>query len=300
MNARRCIETLVSNRDLPDDAEVVSTNNKIVAISRREKLVARIGSTANLNLRDDPHDLRYSHKVAWLAGDTAPVVKPLSSEPIVSGDYVISTYPLLNNEANLDKSSVGEIYTMSRDFGDALTAVETDMVLRRLDVGTYVRERLDSMYDNPRYSQELVGYVSEEVDRMDSQSPFDQLMQNDTALIHGDLKADNIVLDHEGRLKAIDLDAVAVGPRLYDLASWRLRQELGDDAPVGEVVEVGRKTNTWNEDAYRALIGWKAISSMSFTLKYEIPEVYEKKVKDIAKSAAILGGLMPVPFVENS
>lgn len=118
---------------------------------------------------------------------------------------------------------------------------------------------------------------------------------DDRALVHGDFKADNVVADSHGSLKAIDLDAVSVGPGLYDLASWRLRSEMGDEAPVEEVANVGRQTEAWREDSFRSLIGWKAISSMSFTLRYESPEINEEKIAHIAQSATNLGGLDSKP-----
>lgn len=130
---------------------------------------------------------------------------------------------------------------------------------------------------------------------MNDRFPFCQLLHDDPALIHGDYKVDNVVTDHAGNLHAIDLDAAAIGPRLYDLAAWRLRSELGDNTPVEEVVDIGRSVADWDEDVYRSLIGWKAISSMSFTLRYETPDMYADKVPRIAHSAVLLGGLASGP-----
>ena len=295
MNTLRSLEKLVSNGDIPDDAEVVSENNKIVVISHRERIVSRIGNLENATLRDDPHDLNYSHRVAWLAGDSAPVVKPLQETPVVSGDHLISNYPLLDSEVPLDASRAGDIFVMARDLSLALPVVESGMNLRRLDVATYVQERLDHMLDNPDFDQSLVEYVNKEMQKMKREAPFLQLAEDDRALVHGDFKADNVVADGYGNLKAIDLDAVSVGPGLYDLASWRLRSEMGDEAPVEEVVNVGRQTESWREDSFRSLIGWKAISSMSFTLRYELSEVSEGKIAHIAQSATNLGGLDSKP-----
>ena len=291
MNNELCVETLVASGDIPEDAEIVSTNNKVVIISQSESLVARIGSISDAKLRDDPHDLGYSHTVSWLAGDSAPVVQPLHEQPLVRGDYVISSYPLLSSDVELGTSSAVAIHDMLRDFGKALPVVTGSMALRRLNVSAYVNERLKYMCDNPFYDERLVGYVQHETAKMDERYPFEQLTQNDAALVHGDLKVDNIVVDVDGSLKAIDLDAAAVGPRLYDIASWRLRSELGDNAPVELVAEAGRRESEWDEEAYRALIGWKAISSLSFTLRYEAAEIYSQKTAAIADSAVRLGGL---------
>ena len=296
MNYTNCVETLTNSGDIPADSEVVSTNNKIVIISHGEKLVARIGSLVDVKERDDPHDLRYSHRASWLAGEVAPVVKPLHEEPLISGDYVISSYPLLDNKADLSESNAKELYHMTHKLGDALAKVEAGMTLRRLNVEAYVGERLNFMLSNPEhFDQRLVDYVSDEFDRMSVKHPFNQLTQDDTAMVHGDFKADNVVLDYDGSLKTIDLDAAAVGPRLYDLASWRLRRELGDKAPIETVVDMGRHSKEWNEDSFRSLVGWKALSSMSFTLRYESPDIYVDNVARLARSAILLGGIEAAP-----
>lgn len=295
MNTKTCIETLSRHGDIPDDSEVVSTNNKVVVISRKMNIVARIGDLADLKSRDDPQDLRYSHRVAWLAGDHAPAVKPLHEHPILKEGYVISNYPLLNSNVDLDESQPQNIYDMTDSFSGTLSIIESDMTLRQLAISEYVQERLNQMYDSAAYDGELVDYVSAQIEQMNRMYPFVQLIDSDKALIHGDLKADNIVADNAGTLKFIDLDAAAIGPRLYDLSSWRLRSEMGDNAPVEKVVDIGRKAKGWNEDSYRALIGWKAISSMSFTLRYEAPELSRKKFTTIANAAITLGGLTKLP-----
>lgn len=295
MNTNVCIESLVRSGDIPDDVKVVSTNNKVVVVSQGHHLVARIGSLADINQRDDPHDLRYSHTASWLAGDVAPVVKPLHNEPLIRSGYVISSYPLLKTGVDLGASGANNIYAMVRDFGNALTTVTEGMSLRRLDVAQYVQARLKYMRDSLDHDQRAVEYVAEEIDRLNSQCPFSELVEHDTALIHGDIKTDNVVATSSGELRIIDLDAVAIGPRLYDLASWRLRSELGDSAPVENTVAIGRQTATWDEESYRSLIGWKAVSSMSYTLRYEAPEVSRDKMIQIADSAYTLGGLSVTP-----
>lgn len=291
MNTQKNLERLISNGDIPSDSIVVSENNKLVTISAARRIVSRIGNLANTQLRDDPHDLSYSHKAAWLAGDTAPVVKPLHETPIISGGHVISHYPLLDNSTQFGTSDANNIFTMANSIANALPVVESGMKLRRINIHEYVQQRLDDMVDDTTYNQQLVHYVNNQVQKMGREHPFLQLTEDDRALIHGDFKADNVVIDANGSLKAIDLDAVAIGPRLYDLASWRLRSEMGDNAPVEEVVNVGRKAEGWNEESYRALIGWKAVSSMSFTLRYEDALTSQQKVAHIAQSATTLGGL---------
>jgi hypothetical protein len=44
-----------------------------------------------------------------------------------------------------------------------------------------------------------------------------------------------------------------------------------------------------------SLIGWKAVSSMSFTLRHETPDINREKIPHIAESAIVLGGLVDMP-----
>ena len=127
MNTKACMETLTGSGDIPVDARIVSTNNKVVIVSEAERVVARIGSLAELKLRDDPHDLRYSHQASWLAGAQAPVVKPLSEHPVLSEGYVISSYPLFRSDDMLDESRAQDTYDMTRSIGNALHVVVSGM-----------------------------------------------------------------------------------------------------------------------------------------------------------------------------
>lgn len=289
-----CIPSLISSGDIPHDAEVVSTNNKLVVVSESEKLVSRIIKEANFSDRDDPHDIRYSHDASWLASEVAPVVRPLHQQAIKSQGYIISTFPLLQRSTSLSNSAA-DIGELIRDFGNALDTVNAGMHLRRLNIAEYVSERIFSMQGDRSFDQSRVEYVADEFSRLERDYPFSQLFEDDPALIHGDYKADNIVADDNNKLHLIDLDAVAIGPRLYDVASWSLRYELGDDAPLPEVVEAWRGHNDWDEDAYRALASWKAISSMSFTLRYESPEVSHENLDRIVHCAARIGGVISAP-----
>lgn len=295
MNTANCLQELTDSGHIARDARVVSTNNKVVVLSESEQVVSRICDTTELSERDDPHDLRYSHHASWLASDHAPVVRPLGPEPIITGSYLISSYPLLREAGTLHTADAPELFSLVQFFGNALTAVDRGMALRELNVGAYVEERLTSMESQSHPSPRLLDYVRTATDQMHTLYPFDELVSADTALIHGDFKTDNLVRDSNGNIKVIDLDAVAVGPRLYDIASWRLRAALGDKAPVEAMADAGRRSITWNEEAYRSLIGWKAISSMSFTLQYETPSIHTEKTIDIAHQAALLGGLAVLP-----
>lgn len=293
---QECVDKLVESGDIPHDSVVVSTNNKIVVVSRSEGIVTRIREHTIGQERDDPHDLQYSHRVAWLASRVAPVVKPLHESPLIRGEFILSSYPLFSTEHSLSERQANNIYDLIKEFGDALHEVSGGMNVRRIDIHAYVQDRLITMHDNGHPDPFLVDFVSREVERLALQFPFSQLVEDDTSLIHGDVKSENIVFSDSGDLIFIDVDAAAAGPRLYDLASWMLRSAMGDAAPVNKVVEVGRQQPGWDEETYRSLIGWKAVSSMSFTLRYEPPEVYKAKFKQIRDRAFMLGGFANSPM----
>lgn len=291
IHPEKCVSTLIASGAIPDDSEIVSTNNKVVTISKRQRLVARISEITSVRVRDDPHDLTYSHNLAFILRQTAPVGAPIEQYPIQSDGYLLSRYPLLQSSVSITPEDAQEVYECLDTFAVSIHSVETgDQPLRQLYVPGYVQERLEHMHDRAAYDQTAVEYVSTETARLNQEYPFAELTTAQRSLVHGDVKVDNFVRDDINRINLIDLDATAIGPKTYDLASWRLRAELGDTAPVESIVEAARSNNTWSEEAYRALIGWKAVSSMSFSLRYE-GEKAAGKITDIAHAAFTLGGI---------
>lgn len=271
----------------------MSTNNKIVVISPSEKLVVRISRKSREAERDDPHDLYYSHRVSWLAGAVAPVVRPHEPYPVEIEDHILSRYPLMRSSPRLGDEDAGEIASLTSSLSNSLPHVQKGIDLRRLDIPRYVKERLQYILDHQAGSKE-VEYLDGELERLNSKYPFQQLVESDPGLVHGDFKADNIVADGNDTLHAIDLDAAAVGPRCFDLAEWRFRCQMGDKAPLGKVVESQRGYDRWNEETFRALVGWKALSSLSFTLRYEGGEIQKRNIQNIITSGQALDGLRVV------
>lgn len=292
MEFRQCKTDLVREGLMPEDSQVVSTNNKLVAISPEQGVVYRVSKAAGSNLRDDPHDLGYSHRVSWYAAQEAPVVSPLDREPLTAKGYVISRYPLMIGDVHLSENNADEIFTMTQRINSSLSTVSDNMTLRSLNIPEYVGSRIEDLEGKKISHPGDLDYIRRELTALQHSFPFSELTKDDTGLIHGDFKIENIVSDAKGNLRAIDLDAAAVGPRLYDLSSWRLRQELGDKTPVESVIEIARKKEEWNDDYYKALIGWKAVSSMSFTLRYEDEQTSHRKINEIARAAIKLGGLL--------
>lgn len=103
---------------IPDDSEVVSIHNNLVVISKKEAVVSRIGRLSLIAQRDDPGDITYSHKLAWIASDVAPVVRPLAEEPVQKGDIVISSFPL-RDEVDWNIKNPKSIYEMMSIFASS-------------------------------------------------------------------------------------------------------------------------------------------------------------------------------------
>ena len=259
------LDELVTANVIPNDYQLVSTNNKFVVLSQQEKIVARLSKKTLAENRDDPQDLCYSHGISWFAGIASPVVQPFSPNIQQFEDWTISKYPLLNQNGGLTKRDIPGLVYLLDSVGEALEDVRNNIPLRRLNVAQYVTERVQTL--PPSAPSKQSDFLRSSLDFMNQRYPFQELCEA-PVLIHGDMKKDNIVRDERGNLMAIDLDAAAIGPRFYDLASWRLRNHMGDEAPIEKIVEHKRKTKAWDEEQYRALIGWKAISSMSFVLRY--------------------------------
>jgi hypothetical protein len=98
------------------------------------------------------------------------------------------------------------------------------------------------------------------------------------------------MVTYNGKIQLIDLDAAALGPLHYDFASWRLRQELFDrKTDVEAVVSSARRSELWDEDMYRAMIGWKALSSLTYVLNYAEANDIKRRTNEIGSAASRLG-----------
>ena len=266
------LNTFIAEGLLPEDSEVISTHNNLVVASASAKIVSRIARISKMGQRIDPGDIRYSHKVAWLLAERTSVLRPTTESPCQHGDFVFSTFPLLGP---VDWSAQNPVVILNAvmDLGYAFQSV-CRIELRHLNIEEYAQERLE--YAESRnigegvleWASDLLGYYRRHY-------AFLRLVELDSALTHGDLHAGNAVEDQNGKAFFIDLDSIAVGPRLYDLASWRVRRELGDGAPVDKMVAQARRLPSWNEGEFSALMGWKLLSSVTHTLRYtNISEVF--------------------------
>lgn len=259
---------------LPDDSTVISTHNNLVVASATEKVVFRIARISSIEQRVDPGDIRYSHHVAWLLGERASVLRPIEEKPRQYGDFVFSIYPLMTAvdwQAQRPSTLVQAVVGL----GQALHMINGRVKLRCMNVEEYAQERLEFARTHGVDGGTLKWAVAM-LEHYKVHHSFLGLTEFDTALVHGDLHAGNVVEDERGQVLFLDLDSIAVGPRLYDLASWQVRSELGDEAPLKQMVAQAQNLPSWSENQFRALVGWKLLSSVTHILRYaephEIPE----------------------------
>lgn len=259
------LNQLVSEGILPVDSQVLTEHNNTIVVSESEQIVARIAMQAAMQEREDPGDLIYSHRLSWNLGATAGVVTPLEAEPKVYNGFVLSIYPLMQ-PIKWAHVSAEQMSRTVRLFNEASVA---NPQLRTMDIGSYAQQRINQVEcEEGGQSAELVD-VQNALDAYQGSYPFHELTTNSPSLVHGDLHTGNVVTDKDNKPLLIDLDSAAIGPTNYDIASWHVRHFRGDTAPTAEMLENFRLHPGWSEESFRALMGWKVISSLTHTLRYE-------------------------------
>lgn len=263
------LQTLIEKNLVGSDAEVISSHNNLILRSPSRRIVYRIAEIATMLTREDPGNLRYSHDAAWISADVAPVTRPTSRLPHESDGFIVSSYPE-RRHVNWSNHDINDVSFAVSRLGNSLEHVSSAMELRTIDIPSYAQDRLDfakvSVGGEALRSVDAVGRFFE---RHNAEYPFRELIEEDKGLVHGDLHATNLVCNDQGEAEIIDMDSLSIGPKTYDIASWRIRQELGDAAPVDSMVGIRRLDNGWNEDLFRSLMGWKIISSMTHAIRYE-------------------------------
>ena len=259
---------MIEEKILPNDSEIISSHNNVVVSSRLEHIVARIGLLSVIKSLEDPGDIIYSHLIANKIGNAGHVLKPITKTPDIHGDVVVSKYPLMKpvDWNYQDPLNILEVVT---DFNSQLDKANDNFLLHELNIPKYARERINIAEKNKSVDESTLEGVQKLLEKYEQNYPFAELSDSMPGLVHGDLHENNFVIDELDNLKIIDLDSSSRGPFLYDLASWRFRQTLGDHAPVDLMIERSRRTPFWNKESLRALIGWKALSSMTHVIRYE-------------------------------
>lgn len=278
------IRQLVEHRIIPEDAEVIAQTNNLVLRSKESMTVARVSLPETTTDRDDPQNVDYSHRLAWaMAAEGRPVLKPFTPEPIELDGMTISLFPLAESVEwrTQDPADIGRLIQDYSSFKSPM--------LRTMDVSRYTSDRLSRVvrqeYRHNRQLYELiVSLHQQQLERHDPENA-----QKGT--IHGDVHSANMV-DDNGHVKFVDLDATATGPLPYDLSSWRLRQALFDHrVDVEAIVECARKSSEWDENRYTAMIGWKALSSLTYILAYGEESQLVDRANTVGRIARKLGGL---------
>lgn len=281
------IERLRGAGIIPDDSEVIHDRRNTILKSSSRGVVYRV-SAENV-LDDTPQDIAYSHKLSWqIAQNSSAVLSPLNPEPIVYDGVVVSQYPLADTE--ISRANSQELANLLNEA--AAIAVNSLTKIRELKVYDYVNDRLELSTDDEvaRMRNWLKYYYQAHADmyaeRIDGCEP---------SFVHGDLHSNNIVR-HEGVLKLIDLDSASSGPPLYDAAAWHLRYLSGDDTRVDvqSVVDIMKSDEKWDDTLYQGMIGWKALSSMSYLLlNYRNYPDFKKRIANIKRCTEDLCPISP-------
>jgi hypothetical protein len=260
------MNTLISDGIIPEDSKVISTHNNLIVSSLSSGNVMRIAHIPSIDKRSDPGDIRYSHQLSWLIGEAGSVLRPVNEMVVVSHGCAISEFPF-KESVKWHTQNPCDVLSAIDKFGQALPVVAPVLKLRTLDIAGYANARLEYAEESGQLDEHVLRWAREMLDYYKVNHALGELTQLDPSLVHGDLHAGNVV----DPLLFIDLDSTAIGPRLYDLASWRVRSQLGDIAPLEQVVECARRKTDWSEDVFRKLVGWKLLSSVTHVLRYGDP-----------------------------
>jgi hypothetical protein len=272
------------------DASVLSQDNNLVVHSPTTGTVTRIASLTDIGNREDPGDIIYAHEIGWELGALGSVLSPLQASPRILGDLVLSDYPHRNSPRWADVDATQLFHEMDR-FAKALTIVRHRHKLRRLDIPAYTHQRLLVAGRRNLHSPTIIHHVRELMTLWTDRHDFAEISSRTPALVHGDLHAGNVIVDGD-RLLLIDLDSVAIGPRLYDLAAWYVRHLLGDTAPIAAMIELARHRPYWSQEDFTALVGWKLLSSMTHLVRYASGERFTTamyRLVEIAESMRLQG-----------
>lgn len=283
MNNNERLAFLKSEGVIPSDSRTISTHNNLVVASDSEEIVARISTIHKIKARKDPGDLVYSHEMSNAIGCDGAVLSPIDEEPIEFGENIISRYPKMPipDWSEISGDELAEAVRKLNNFPYQVSGPLRSNLIRRMDVASYVQDRLDSLDDSTNANS--VMYVQKMLDEYHKDRCFNTAAAQSDGLVHGDMHSGNVILA-KNELLFIDLDSIAIGPREYDLASWCVRSMRGDAAPAVEAMTLSVAEGLVNKDLIRSMIGWKVLSSMSHELVYD-PINSECKIIELARIA---------------
>lgn len=281
------IERLRGAGIIPDDSEVIHDRCNTIMKSSSRDTVYRVSAESVLD--DTPQDIAYSHRLSWqIAQNSNIVLSPLTPEPIIYDGVVVSQYPLADTE--ISRASTQEFANLLNEAANI--AINSLIKIRELKVYDYVNDRLELSTDDEvaRLRNWLKYYYQAHADMY-----AERIGDCETGFVHGDLHSNNIVR-YEGELKLIDLDSASSGLPLYDVAAWNLRYLSGDDVRVDvqSVIDIMKGDEKWDAALYQGMVGWKALSSMSYLLlNYRNYPDFKKRIINIKRCIEDLCPISP-------
>ncbi len=280
------IDRLTHEGLIPEDSVVISERDNLIVSSMLEQTVSRISTIHAINRREGSGDIIYSHELSYGIGRRGAVVSPVSHVPDYYKKYVISTYPLLRPfypelvKAETLSDSIQQFNAFSID--DIAPAV----LVKTMNIPHYAGTRIARAAHTLECDEyeHTINAVMCTLDYYNDSFNFRQLIKEDPSIVHGNMHAGNVVTEENGKPLFIDLDSAAIGPRLYDIASWRVRQLRGEPAPTDEIVTESVRSK--DASRLRSLIGWNILYSMTQALRYSAPDKIHddlRKLADIAQ-----------------
>jgi len=290
----KSMDYLIRNGVIPNDSTLIQHRHNLITKSIKSNSVSRISAANEGEYDTTPQNVEYSHHVAWEAGaQNQSILQPILENPIRYNKFVISQYPL-GNIPQYDDLSYSDLSSVLK----RLSYINTSSIdgLRALDVYSYASERLLTASTNTSGLRSDLNSVIDYVKRFfytHQDKFFDYINESPRQLIHGDIHSQNIIY-YQGDIRLIDLDTASEGPPLYDIASWHLRYLVGDDTmiDVNQLIEIAAQEPEWDKKMYKAMIGWKAISSMTYLLvNGERFDDFTHRIKQIGEIASNICGI---------
>ncbi|ACY24012.1 aminoglycoside phosphotransferase (plasmid) [Gordonia bronchialis DSM 43247] len=252
--------------NLPRDVrELARQSSHIVLGSDSTRLVYRVASDdASTPCMTQIGVLQSHYLAARMSAGGLNVVAPTSHHPLRPNGYIVSIYPMM-------EPMTGRGWMDSDPFilgAEMAKWADFDTVgMRRLNVPEYVRERIQTAYATTGTPTLLdaARLCDEELARLQVSYPWTELEQN-TGCVHGDPHLGNLVRRVAGeRPLFIDLDYVAAGPALFDLAIISMYQtRYNSEFPFAEIASgYASVAPNIDMDELFGLRMWKELSSQT-------------------------------------
>ncbi|MFF5219388.1 phosphotransferase family protein [Micromonospora sp. NPDC000442] len=196
-----------------DDAQVVRVGENGVVVLPGAEALARVvpGGEAG---RDVGQEIAVPF---WLASQDVPVVRPVRSEPILVGPYVVSFWEYLAG------AGAADLVTLARCLHQLHRVQQPGGLLPRLSPFSRFNEQ---MMTGAALNAADRAFLCDFRDRLAArwkQAPFEL----GEAVLHGDAHMENLLVTSDGRHAFVDLEAVCVGPPEWDLTLSALYYECG-------------------------------------------------------------------------